>query len=106
VRRKGRREAVRKIECKTFNTKRMNYERFVSKDESGPEPVMNEAEASSGHRGRKKGGRNFAGLDLEAYYRKKRRDGKHHYVVAVACPTKLLRRFYYWYKDLLKETSK
>lgn len=44
--------------------------------------------------------------DLEAYYRKKRRDGKHHCVAAVACSTKLLRRFCYRYKDLLKETSK
>ena len=57
-------EAIRKIECKTFHTKRMNYERFVSKDEPTIEPIINEAEACS-HGGRKKGGRNFASLDLE-----------------------------------------
>ena len=54
-------EAVRKMECKTFHTKRMNYEKFVSKDEPAIEPIINEAEACS-HRGRKRGGRNFASL--------------------------------------------
>jgi transposase len=57
-------EAVGKIESKTFHTKRMNYEKFVGTDEPGPGSGINEAEALS-HRGRRRGGRNFAGLDLE-----------------------------------------
>jgi hypothetical protein len=61
-------EAVGKIECKAFHAKRMNYEKFVSKDEPAIEPIINEAEACS-HRGRKRGGRNFAGLDLEGLSR-------------------------------------
>jgi transposase len=57
-------EAVRKIECKTFRVKKMSYERFVGTDEPGQGSGINEAEALS-HRGRRRGGRNFAGLDLE-----------------------------------------
>lgn len=37
--------------------------------------------------------------DVEAYYRKKRSDGKHHYAAAVACCNKLARKIFYRYRS-------
>jgi transposase len=59
--------------------------------------------ASFDYIGRPGKSKDFA--DLEAYYRKKRRDGKHHHVAGVVRSTNLLPTFYYQRKDLLKETS-